>query len=34
MEVRNDPAWLGDVLQTLEAIQADFNGSQSDGDLA
>ncbi|MCE2559823.1 MAG: catalase-peroxidase, partial [Acidobacteria bacterium] len=27
----NDPARLGDVLQTLEAIQADFNGSQSDG---
>ncbi len=27
----NDPAQLGDVLQTLEAIQADFNGSQSDG---
>ena len=27
----NAPAQLGDVLQTLEAIQADFNGSQSDG---
>ena len=27
----NDPSQLGDVLQTLEAIQADFNGSQSSG---
>ena len=27
----NDPARLGDVLETLEAIQADFNGSQSSG---
>ena len=27
----NDPAQLGDVLETLEAIQADFNGSQSSG---
>ena len=27
----NDPAQLGDVLQALEAIQADFNGSQSSG---
>ncbi len=27
----NDPARLGDVLQALEAIQADFNGSQSGG---
>ena len=27
----NDPAQLGDVLETLEAIQADFNGSQSNG---
>ena len=27
----NDPARLGDVLEALEAIQADFNGSQSSG---
>ncbi len=27
----NDSAQLGDVLETLEAIQADFNGSQSNG---
>ena len=27
----NDPSQLGDALQTLEAIQADFNGSQSSG---
>ena len=27
----NDPLQLGDVLRTLEAIQADFNGSQSSG---
>ena len=27
----NDPARLGDVLQALEAIQADFNASQSGG---
>ncbi|MDE2851025.1 MAG: catalase/peroxidase HPI, partial [Acidobacteriota bacterium] len=27
----NDPARLGDVLEALEAIQADFNGSQSNG---
>ncbi len=27
----NDPSQLGDVLQALEAIQADFNGSQSSG---
>jgi len=27
----NDPARLGDVLETLEAIQAGFNGSQSNG---
>ena len=27
----NDPARLDDVLQALEAIQADFNGSQSSG---
>ncbi len=27
----NDPAQLGDVLKTLEAIQVDFNGAQSDG---
>ncbi len=27
----NDPARLGDVLQALEAIQADFNASQSSG---
>ena len=27
----NDPSQLGDVLQTLEAIQVDFNGSQSSG---
>ena len=27
----NDPAQLGEVLQTLEAIQADFNGARSDG---
>ncbi len=27
----NDPAQLDDVLRTLEAIQADFNGSQSSG---
>ena len=27
----NDPARLGDVLRTLEAIQADFNASQSSG---
>ena len=27
----NDPARLDDVLRTLEAIQADFNGSQSGG---
>jgi len=27
----NDPSQLGDVLQTLEAIQADFNGSQASG---
>ena len=27
----NDPARLGGVLQALEAIQADFNGSQSGG---
>jgi len=27
----NDPPQLGDALQTLEAIQVDFNGSQSSG---
>ncbi|MDE2691668.1 MAG: catalase/peroxidase HPI [Acidobacteriota bacterium] len=30
----NDPAQLGEVLQALEAIQADFNGSQSSGKWA
>ena len=27
----NNPSELGKVLQTLEGIQAEFNGSQSDG---